>query len=122
MKVGILPCQGACNVGMMTNKVALHFVDNKTVNMVCPLGLPLGIENIIKMAAANDKHIALNGCSVKCSSKSLEAAGFNEYEELALTEDFKIEKNKNFHDETNMDKIKEEVEAIIARLAAQERD
>ncbi len=58
MKIGILPFQGACNVGMMTNKVALRFVDNETVNMVCPLGLPLGIEHIIKMATANDKHIA----------------------------------------------------------------
>ncbi|GAU79916.1 putative zinc-binding protein [Fusibacter sp. 3D3] len=47
MKIGILPCQGACNVGVMTNKVALNLVDNETVNMVCPLGLPLGIQNII---------------------------------------------------------------------------
>ncbi len=25
MKIGILPCQDSCNVGMMTNKVALRF-------------------------------------------------------------------------------------------------
>ena len=35
MIIGILPCQGACNVGVMTNKVEM-------VNMVCLLGLSLG--------------------------------------------------------------------------------
>jgi len=36
MKIGILPCQGACNVGVMSNKVALRYVNNDTINMVCP--------------------------------------------------------------------------------------
>ena len=84
MKTGILPCQGACNVGVMTNKVALDMVDNETVNMVCPLGLPLGIKSIIDMANVNEKHLALNGCPVKCASKALESAGITEYVEAKV--------------------------------------
>ena len=102
MKIGILPCQGACNVGVMTNKVALKLVDNEAVNMVCPLGLPLGIKNIIDMANVNEKHLALNGCPVKCASKALESAGITNYKEITLTSDFDIPKNKNFKDETNI--------------------
>ena len=57
MKIGILPCQGACNVGVMTNKVALKMFDNETVNRVCLLGLLLGIKNIINIVEAKVKVI-----------------------------------------------------------------
>ena len=120
MKVGILPCQGACNVGVMTNKVALKLVDNDTINMVCPLGLPLGIKSIIDMGAVNDHHIAVNGCPVKCSSKALESAGFNEYEEIVLTQDFEIQKNKIFNDETNITQVESRVKELISRFMAKE--
>jgi len=113
MRLGILPCQGACNVGNMTSKVALKYVDNERINMVCALGLPLGIENIIKMAKINDKFIALNGCPIKCASKTLDKIGITGYEEIVLTSDFGIEKNKNFKDESNMDKVEQKVEEII---------
>lgn len=116
MKIGILPCQGACNVGVMTNKVALKLVDNETVNMVCPLGLPLGIKNIVDMAGVNDKHIALNGCPIKCASKALETAGLTEHEEITLTTDFGIPKNKNYKDETNMDQVESKVKDILNQL------
>ncbi|AIS53062.1 hypothetical protein TKV_c19150 [Thermoanaerobacter kivui] len=94
MKLGILPCQGACNVGNMTSKVALKYVDNEKINMVCALGLPLGIEKIIDMAKQNDKFIALNGCPMKCSSKALDKVGITGYEEIVLTSDFGIEKKQ----------------------------
>ncbi|MFZ5975970.1 MAG: putative zinc-binding protein [Bacillota bacterium] len=119
MKIGILPCQGACNVGAMTNKAALKLVDNETINMVCPLGLPLGIQNIVDMAASNDKHIALNGCPIKCASKSLAAAGFPVYEEITVT-DFDVQKNKNFNDETNLDKIETRLKEVINEILEQE--
>ena len=116
MKIGILPCQGACNVGVMTNKVALKFVDNESINMVCPLGLPLGIKSIIDMATVNDKHIALNGCPVKCASKALESAGIKKYEEITLTQDFEIQKNKKFNDETNMEQVVDKVSKTINEM------
>ena len=121
MKIGILPCQGASNVGVMTNKVAIKLVDNETVNMVCPLGLPLGIESIIDKAAVNDKHIALDGCPKNCSSKALEAAGFTDYEKISVTEDCGIQKNKNFEDETKMDQIEAKVQETIDQLLSEDR-
>jgi len=121
MKIGILPCQGACNVGVMTNKVALRLVDNETINMVCPLGLPLGIKSIIDMANKNDKHLALNGCPIKCGSKALDAAGINEYAEITLTTDFDIPKNKNFKDETNINNVEEKVKGIIDQFLLAQR-
>ncbi|MDO9527579.1 MAG: putative zinc-binding protein [Syntrophales bacterium] len=115
MTIGILSCQGACNVGVMTNKIVLKLVDNETVNMVCPLGLPLGIKSIIDMANVNEKHLALNGCLIKCASKAFE------YKEIMLTADFDIPKNKNFNDETSIDKVEEKVKEVINEfLSAQQ--
>lgn len=116
MKIGVLPCQGACNVGVMTNKLALKLVNNDTINMVCPLGLPLGIKSIIDMGSVNDKHIAVNGCPVKCATKALASAGFPIYDEITLTQDFGIQKNKNFADETNMDQAELKLREIIEKL------
>lgn len=121
MKIGILPCQGACNVGVMTNKVALKLVDNETVNMVCPLGLPLGIKSIIDMANTNQKHIALNGCPIKCSSKALESAGITRYQEITLTSDFDISKNKKFNDETNIDQVEMKVINVVNEYLAEQK-
>ncbi|OPX90778.1 MAG: DGC domain protein [Pelotomaculum sp. PtaB.Bin104] len=113
MQLGILPCQGACNVGVMTGKVALKFVDNERVNMVCALGLPLGLENVLKMAKTNNSFIALNGCPLKCSSKTLDKIGLTDYEELVLTSDFEIVKNKNYADETKIELVENKVNNII---------
>ncbi|MGB9840947.1 putative zinc-binding protein [Thermovenabulum sp.] len=116
MKLGLLPCQGACNLGNMTGKIALKYVDNNNINMVCALGLPLGIEGIIKMAKSNDKFIAINGCEIKCSSKTLEKIGINDFEEITLTSDFGLKKNKNFNDETGIGEVEKVVKVKIEKI------
>lgn len=60
--------------------------------------------------------IALNGCPMKCSSKTLDKVGIIGYEEIVLTSDFGIEKNKNFNDESNMDKVEQKIEEIIEKF------
>lgn len=113
MKVGILPCQGTCNVGNMTHKVALKLVDDEKINTVCSLGLLLVIPNIVAQAKINDAFTALNGCPLRCSSLALEKIGIKNYHELILTKDFGVEKNKNYHDESKMDEVEARVKRII---------
>jgi len=74
------------------------------------------------MAKAIDKHIALNGCPVRYSSKVFESAGIMKYEEFTITEDFNIKKNKDFSDKTNMELIEEKMGETIARLSDIERN
>ncbi len=69
MQIGSLPCQGACNVGVMTNKVALEMVDN----------------------------------------------------EMTLTSDFDIPKDKNFKDETNINKVEAKVKVIIDEFLSEQK-
>lgn len=113
MKIGILPCQGTSNTGVMTTKAAMHFVGKDDIGMVCPLGLPLGIEGIVANALKNDCHIALNGCPIKCASKALSSISLSDFDELTLTSDFGIQKNKNFSDETGLQDVIGRLEQII---------
>lgn len=115
MRIGILPYQGTCNVGNMTHKIALKLADNNKINTVCSLGLPLGIQSIINTAKMNERFIALNGCPIKCSSLALKKVGVVEFRELTLTDDFCIQKNKNFNDETKMNQVEIAVSNVIKK-------
>ena len=98
-KVGILPCSGACNVGMMTTRAVVEISSERPdVSFVCALGLPLGIPGIIENAKKADYYLALNGCEVRCATKSLEKAGIKWDKELILTRDLGLPKNKNLKD------------------------
>lgn len=105
-KIGVLPCSGACNVGMMTTRAVVEIVSKRHgVGFVCALGLPLGIPGIIEMAKKADYYIALNGCEVKCATKSLEKAGIKWDKELTLTKDLGLSKNKNLQDENGLPEV-----------------
>ena len=115
--VGVLPCSGACNVGnMMVKATGVVVSQEQNIQYVCALGLPLEIESIIKLAKAAEKFIALNGCEVTCSTKALEAIEITPDKEYFLTKDFTIKKNKNYEDETNLQKVIEEVQTAVSKM------
>jgi len=116
-KIGILPCSGACNVGMMTTKVVVRMCKSREdVGFICALGLPLGIEGIIGNARKFDRNISLNGCEIRCASRSLEAAGIQVDREFIVTRDFGIKKNKDLSEEEGMDRINAQLEKTVDEL------
>ncbi|MEF8879281.1 MAG: putative zinc-binding protein [Candidatus Thermoplasmatota archaeon] len=116
-KIGILPCSGACNVGMLSTKAVVEMFDEYgNVDFVCALGLPLGIEGIIKNGKSSDGYIALNGCPVKCATKALESADIPIDDEVVITENFNIKKNKNLKSDEKMDQILDELKKLIDKI------
>ncbi len=115
MSIGILPCQGSSNTGMMTSKVTLNKVDGKEFKTVCALGLPLGIEGIIKNAKSNEGFVALNGCPIKCASKALLSVGIDDFKEITVT-DLGIQKNGNMKDETGIEKLSDKLDEVVESL------
>jgi uncharacterized metal-binding protein len=103
----------------MTHKIALNLADNKEINTVCSLGLPLGIPSIINMAKMNEKFIALNGCPIKCSSLALQKVGITGFRELTLTDDFGIQENKNFKDEIKMTQVEAATRKMIGEIQSE---
>jgi len=118
IRVGTLPCSGSCNVGMLTTKAVVEMcVQRDNVGFVCALGLPLGIEGIIGNARKFDKNVAVNGCEVRCSTKSLEKVGLTVDEEIVVTRDLDIQKTKNLKDDSGLEILKSRLEEAIERLS-----
>ncbi|MFP4051963.1 MAG: putative zinc-binding protein [Thermoplasmata archaeon] len=115
--IGILPCSGACNVGALSNKAVVNTLEEKeNTDFVCALGLPLGIEGIIKNGKSSDGYIALNGCKVRCATKALKSADIPVNEEIVITEGYDIQKNKDLKSEEKLDKIMDDVGNLVDKL------
>lgn len=114
--IGLLPCSGACNVGMLTTRAVIDMTNKyNNINFVCSLGIPLEIEGIVNNAKKSDYYIAVNGCKVRCSSKALESINIEPNSEVILTEDFGIKKNKDFKDNTHLGEVNKKLENTMKK-------
>ncbi len=121
-RIGILPCSGACNVGMMSTRTVVNIHGERDdSDFVCALGLPLGIEGIIQQGKSSDRYIAINGCPVRCASKALESADIPVDMEIVMTERYGIRKNKNLKDDEKMDDVIRDVKSLIDELQLEQR-
>ncbi|MDI3547288.1 MAG: hypothetical protein PWR10_940 [Halanaerobiales bacterium] len=77
------------------------------------IGLLPCFAGIIANGKNSDHYIAVNGCPVKCATKALQSAEINVDEELVITEDFALQKNKNFHDETKLTEIEQRLKDLV---------
>ncbi len=112
--IGLLPCSGACNVGMLTTKCVTQMAQkHDNVNFVCALGLPLGIPGIVNNAKKSEYYIALNGCEVACASKALKSVQIEPDQEIIVTKDLGIQKNKNYSDDNGLDALLTKVESFM---------
>ena len=110
MNIRIFPCQGRCNVSMMTKTVAEYFVDD-TIQVIHHLNLPIGKEPDI-----NEKYIALNGCPAKCASKEFETVKLKPNEEIIITKDFDPKNNVKYKELLDIDEEVNLVQEGINRL------
>ncbi|MFN2340025.1 MAG: putative zinc-binding protein [Halanaerobium sp.] len=116
-EVGLLPCSGACNVGMMTTRAVVDvFSEKENTDFVCALGLPLGIDGIIKNGKSSDSYIAVNGCPVKCATKALQSADINVNEEIVLSEEYCIEKNKDLKQKMESNEVVNKLLDLVSEL------
>lgn len=114
MNIGIFPCQGRCNVSMMTKTVAQVFVDDSSIRVLPHLSLD-------NANGANEKYIALNGCPAKCASKEFETARLKPHEEIMITKDFDPKNNEKYEVLLNIDEEVNLVQEVIDRLTGKRR-
>lgn len=118
-RIGILPCSGACNVGMLTARAVVELVDRyDNINFVCALGIPLGIPGIINNAKKSDAYIALNGCDVKCASKALESIGVSVDAEVIVTKGLGIQKTKDLRSNEGLPELIAKGQELIDALSS----
>jgi uncharacterized metal-binding protein len=66
-----------------------------------------------------DKNIAVNGCEIRCATKSLQRAGLSCDKDIVVTADadFGLKKTKNLKDEEGLESIKAKVRDLVEKLS-----
>jgi len=81
--------------------------------MYCTAGIGGGVEPILKAAREASTIVALDGCPLDCTKRSLENAGFTEFRHLRVT-DMGFLKGKTETAESNVAAVAEAVRTAIA--------
>ena len=108
----IFSCSGAADVGHISDLAARQLTKRGAGNMFCLTGIGGNVETIIKKTKSCDKILAIDGCSVDCTRKTLEKRGFSDFEHLRITEF--MEKGKSPATEERVELIVLKGEKILA--------
>ena len=71
----IFPCSGGSDVGELSDRAARKMAQRGQAKMFCLAGIGAHIPGMIESAKAVNKLIAIDGCPVSCSKKTLEHIG-----------------------------------------------
>ena len=99
----IFPCSGGSDVGELSDRAARKMAKCGQAKMFCLAGIGAHIPGMIESTKAANKLIAIDGCPVACSKKTLEHAGFK-----VMTfnlKDMGFEKGKTKVDDESIDKV-----------------
>ncbi len=80
----VFSCSGAADAGEVTDQAARELSRQGKVKMFCLAGIGGRISGMVKSTEAADQIIAIDGCPLNCARKTLEEAGFSEFEHVEL--------------------------------------
>ncbi|AKB50096.1 hypothetical protein MSBRW_0843 [Methanosarcina barkeri str. Wiesmoor] len=111
--VAIFPCAGAANVGQLSNRIAIELEKQGIGNLMCTVGIGARAPGLMKSAEASDRIIAIDGCPVNCSSKTLELAGFKVDRQIVISKlGIKKSKEKDLKDQEVTDTLGKVMEIL----------
>ncbi len=113
-RVLFFPCSGGSNVGQIANAAAVQLTQREQGNMYCLAGIGGHIDKMLESAKGADRLVAIDGCLVACSKKTLEHADLTITDHVVVTEEG-IDKNKNF------DLPDDDIETIVSAVSQQLR-
>jgi uncharacterized metal-binding protein len=73
----VYSCSGGSDTGELSDRVARKLKSEEVVRLACLAGIGAGISGFIASAKGADMNIAIDGCPVACSRKTLEKLGAN---------------------------------------------
>ena len=81
----IFACSGAADVGHITDLASRKLNEEGVGKMFCMAGIGGMVEPIINTTREAAQILAIDGCPLDCTKKSLKKAGFNNFDHLTLT-------------------------------------
>ncbi len=89
----IFSCSGCADVGELADQTARKLTRDGSGKMACLAGISGRVSGIVKSAEAAQSILAIDGCPLDCTRKTLEIAGFSKVNHLRLS-DLGFEKGK----------------------------
>lgn len=109
----VFACSGAADVGHISDLAARKLAREGGGKMFCLAGVGGRVSGIMETTKSAAAILAIDGCPLDCARKTLEGAGFNEFEHVRLS-DLGMEKGKSPLSDELVDKV---VAAGVERLA-----
>ena len=111
--VMILACSGASNVGQLSNQAAIELTQEGYGKMFCLAGIGGQLSGFVQSAKDVPNLVAIDGCQVGCTKAILDHAGITPSSYIVLTDNPRIEKNKNFDlKRDDIEKVKSAVKGM----------
>ncbi len=82
----IFPCSGASDVGGLSDQAARQMAKDGTGKMSCLAGIGGRVDAIMANTRAAARLLVIDGCEQECARKTLELAGFKDFQHLKLAE------------------------------------
>lgn len=82
----IFACSGAADVGEIADNTARKLTADGAGKMFCLAGIGGNVSGIVASTEAASAILAIDGCSVNCTKKTLEQAGFTNFSHIILTD------------------------------------
>ncbi len=89
----IFACSGAADVGAISDRAARKLTKDGKGKMFCLAGIGGRVQGILDKTRAATRILAIDGCSLNCTKKTLEQAGFSKFAHVRVT-DLGMEKGK----------------------------
>ncbi len=90
----IFACSGAADVGEISDRAARRLTQDGKGKMFCLVGLGGRVPAIMDRTRTAGRILAIDGCPLDCTKKTLEQAGFAKFEHVRVT-DLGMEKGRS---------------------------
>lgn len=108
----IYACSGCADVGELSDQAARQLSRDGVGKMTCLAGVGARISGFIKSTEAAAKVLAIDGCKLHCTSKTLEEAGLRSTVHLCL-EDIGFTKGSTQVDKDTILKVTQQARALL---------
>ena len=82
----VFPCSGAADVGALADQAARQMTRDGTGRMYCLAGVGGRVDAIMANVQMASGVLVIDGCPQECARKTMEMAGFSEFQHLRLWE------------------------------------
>ena len=109
----IFVCSGSADVGAIADQAARKLTKDGAGKMYCLAGIGGRVSGIMATTESAANILAIDGCPINCARKTLELAGFKQFEHLSLS-DIGLQKGQSPVTPENVNKVAQKAAPLLA--------